>query len=477
MNTYPSTADMLRVVKNEVLRNIAPTMTTEEGQLSVGLVLMALSVLEARTGSVRDLLQKHDEVVTALLSKTGGTRESTQSPAQQPSALDTESEARLVAEAVEAAILNKTCDDAIVSHEIEHAKALFKALLAAEVPPGEPPALQPVITADLFATYLRSKFPDRPSMSVQSVNEVGGGFSKKTYRVHVRNGPEGVDEIIIRQNMNGGAIHSNVADEVPVIRAAHAAGLPVPAVFWSEENPGPLRAGFIAMEALPGRCGIEEWLIHPSGSEKRMPGEVLAEYMARLHAIPVQDLVPGENTTSVEAMVRKHIESHETRWLRERFQAEPLMRYAFEWLKSNIPSGIERLTVIHSDISERNILLKDGRITGILDWELWHVGDPNEDIAYVRPFIERIMSWPRFLEIYHAAGGPAYREENGLFWGVWAPLRILTYQSTGVRAFQDGVNGATKMITPLTRYNYYFLEELARALEAVRSNVRCKERS
>ena len=57
------------------------------------------------------------------------------------------------------------------------------------------------------------------------------------------------------------------------------------------------------------------------------------------------------------------------------------MRYAIGWLRANIAcSGT--LTLCHGDYRIGNFMLADGTINGIFDWELAHVSDPVEDIAY-----------------------------------------------------------------------------------------------
>jgi aminoglycoside phosphotransferase (APT) family kinase protein len=37
----------------------------------------------------------------------------------------------------------------------------------------------------------------------------------------------------------------------------------------------------------------------------------------------------------------------------------------------------------HGDFQPSNFLYQDGKVTGIIDWELSHVGDPREDIGWL----------------------------------------------------------------------------------------------
>ncbi|HBY95564.1 MAG TPA: phosphotransferase family protein, partial [Chloroflexi bacterium] len=40
------------------------------------------------------------------------------------------------------------------------------------------------------------------------------------------------------------------------------------------------------------------------------------------------------------------------------------------------------LTLIHGDFRVGNLLVTPDRLTGVLDWEFTHVGDPLEDLAW-----------------------------------------------------------------------------------------------
>ncbi len=61
----------------------------------------------------------------------------------------------------------------------------------------------------------------------------------------------------------------------------------------------------------------------------------------------------------------------------------PLLRLTMAWLRENIPSA-EQISMIHSDYRAGNFLYTehDNKISAILDWELGHLGDRHEDLAY-----------------------------------------------------------------------------------------------
>ena len=61
----------------------------------------------------------------------------------------------------------------------------------------------------------------------------------------------------------------------------------------------------------------------------------------------------------------------------------PAIRLGVEWLRRNPPSRPQRQTIVHADFRTGNLLVDDGRLSAVLDWELAHVGDPMEDLAYL----------------------------------------------------------------------------------------------
>ncbi|HKY92672.1 MAG TPA: phosphotransferase, partial [Nevskiaceae bacterium] len=128
--------------------------------------------------------------------------------------------------------------------------------------------------------------------------------------------------------------------------------------------------------------------------------------------------------------------------------------------------------LVHGDIGFHNLMRRDGRLAAILDWELTHLGDPAEDLAYPRiPMIEALTTWERFTEAYLAAGGPPEAcDARALAWyGVWAYTRnsvytgllydwAMTGKRTDLEAFSVGWDFFDRM-------QGYLARQLARALE------------
>ncbi len=62
---------------------------------------------------------------------------------------------------------------------------------------------------------------------------------------------------------------------------------------------------------------------------------------------------------------------------------DPLAVYAGAWLLAHPPVSVARTVLVHGDIGPGNFMAEGGRVTGLLDWEFAHLGDPMDDIAWL----------------------------------------------------------------------------------------------
>ena len=62
----------------------------------------------------------------------------------------------------------------------------------------------------------------------------------------------------------------------------------------------------------------------------------------------------------------------------------PLIRFALRWLHANVPEAPERAVLIQGDTGPGQFMFEGNRLTGIVDWEFAHLGDPMLDLAMIR---------------------------------------------------------------------------------------------
>ena len=86
---------------------------------------------------------------------------------------------------------------------------------------------------------------------------------------------------------------------------------------------------------------------------------------------------------------------------------DALARAQLEHLLHHVPDHDGEPVLVQGDTGPGNFMYADGRVTAIVDWELAHVGDPMDDIAWLS-WRATQQGWPDFparLREYEAASG------------------------------------------------------------------------
>ncbi|MGV3512190.1 MAG: phosphotransferase [Novosphingobium sp.] len=207
-----------------------------------------------------------------------------------------------------------------------------------------------------------------------------------------------------------------MAGEAELIRQAHAAGVRTPEVVAELTQADDLGIGFI-MCCLPGTADPEVALSSPAELASD-----LATAMAGIHAMPPGDLpfLPTlDPAQGVEGLARQFAEAGGDR---------PVIALGLAWLRDNLPPPAPRV-VVHGDFRIGNLMVHDGRLAGVLDWELAHLGDGHEDLAYGCMAVWRFgrLDKPGFgltdiaslARAYEAAGGERFDPARFRFWLVY----------------------------------------------------------
>jgi aminoglycoside phosphotransferase (APT) family kinase protein len=208
----------------------------------------------------------------------------------------------------------------------------------------------------------------------------------------------------------------DMAGEAQVIRQAWQGGVPAPEVVLELEPGDGLGIGFV-MACLPGTADPEVVL---------QGGPVLADEiaaaMARIHALdpagaghlPVLDAPAG--------LAR----------LTAQFEAaggdRPIIALGLAWLAAHLPPPVPP-RVVHGDLRIGNVMAHEGHLSGVLDWELAHLGDGHEDLAYGCMTVWRFGRLDRqglgltqvedLARAYEAAGGERFDPARFRFWLVY----------------------------------------------------------
>lgn len=304
------------------------------------------------------------------------------------------------------------------------------------------------ISADRLAAYLTERLGRR--FEVHAVTRLSGGFSKTTTLATVQAEGDAPYEVVLRQITPGRDAHTLVS-EYGVVRYVWARGGDVPEPLWLEPEDNDLGGPFFASRrALGVNFGD---VFGPAEGTTASVGTELATALGRLHAMSADDLVvapvpPMATRDEITAAIDEQEQLIAGVLDAVGGPGLPLVDLLFAWLRAHVPAVGGRPVLLHGDPGFHNILIHEGSLTAMLDWERARIGDPAQDLAYVRPHVTRVQPWEDFLAAYCAAGGVEPDEDTLRFYSVWhdtwrfaGAYRGLGRLRTSPRTLLDGVLG------------------------------------
>jgi aminoglycoside phosphotransferase (APT) family kinase protein len=189
----------------------------------------------------------------------------------------------------------------------------------------------------------------------------------------------------------------------------------------------------------------------------------LANAAARLHqldwrALGIGDILPA--TTVADAAATQVAYWHEL-FQRQRLEPLPVLVFAFGWLRDH-PPPTDRESIVHGDLRFGNLLYDNGRINALLDWEMVHLGDPVEDLAWAYRSLwslEKFVPVGDFLARYGELTATAVAPDHLLYWRLFNEVKHAIISLTAARSFNDGrtrnirhADRATTVTTYLSRF-------------------------
>ena len=234
------------------------------------------------------------------------------------------------------------------------------------------------LIAPLEETLRRAGLAD-PAVTISGVPSVGA--TRSTLLIDIESGGEHLYAVAQIGPMADGT--PVAPSEAKLLELAAGAGVPVPQVIAVADRLGGEPADVLIASRIGG-LSIPRKILRSLDSEAS--GDALArqcgEAFARIHSVPTGDL-----PASLERFDETAPHHDYCRWLDEALSTvetyHPAVRWGISQLRRNPPSVPAELTLVHADFRNGNMLVDNGELTAVLDWELAHVGDPMEDLAWM----------------------------------------------------------------------------------------------
>jgi aminoglycoside phosphotransferase (APT) family kinase protein len=310
------------------------------------------------------------------------------------------------------------------------------------------------------------------------LRRLSSGASRETFAFATDSRAE-----LVVQIARGGNKLVDAPDQATLLRAAAAAGVPVPAVVADGSDDEVLGSSWTVVEALGGTTEPKAIL---GGEGVPGPDELIDDLAAALASIHRMDL-GGTAVPAIEdplALLRE--------WHDRLGEPHPAFELAFRALESERPPAGRR-TVVHGDFRMGNLMVGAEGLTGVLDWELTHAGDPVEDLGWLcvpawrferpdRP-AAGLGTHEQLLAAYERHAGVAVERAalrwwelaGTLRWGVICVMQAFTHLSGARRSVEHAVIGrrACEVEWDLLR----LLDERARGDRSLAARVAAQRRS
>lgn len=211
-------------------------------------------------------------------------------------------------------------------------------------------------------------------------HRITGGRSNLTYTVTDTNG----ECYVLRRPPLGNVLESahNVVREYRIVEGVGKSDVPVARTIAACEDKEVNGAHFTIVSYVDGIVLHDQAIASQLAAAERIAlGFDVIEVLARLHLIDMDEVGLGKLGR------REHYVARQLRrWSRQLEAAKerdlPAMTEVRHRLEASIPTQ-PRASIVHGDYRLGNLIVKEGRVQAVVDWEICTLGDPLADVGYL----------------------------------------------------------------------------------------------
>jgi aminoglycoside phosphotransferase (APT) family kinase protein len=266
----------------------------------------------------------------------------------------------------------------------------------------QPDEYNPNQIAGKLITYLRAVYNDFTLAYDLPLTQLKGGIETATYQFHLKGGQHELNQPLVLRLYPEYRGSDDAVWESSVQNALAKKEYPVARTYKVCTDKTILGGAFYIMEFLPGQ---PLW----TAPFETIP-EILGTTHANLHKIDSEPLVKSLNEQGFdEIRYRFRTDFFDALAIAAKGTEFPWTRVLLDWLIKNRPPEPERLAICHGDFHPLNILIMEGKVTGVLDWHLY-IADPILDVANTIRLITMIIhfsvpgaefiDWATFIQKY-----------------------------------------------------------------------------
>ncbi len=297
-----------------------------------------------------------------------------------------------------------------------------------------------------LSRFLSAKWSDPTTVS--ELDHIAGGASRDTWRCVAQNGANR-RHLIVRLDPVASLIDTDRRTEHRAMEVALRAGLPAPQTLFLEEDLGWLGRPFSITTEVLG-CKTSPESIPPE--QRDALGQQKWTLLGRLAALDLQALDLGEvfKPTTAQTCALEQLDYWRKVIVDDALHPNPIAHAALRWLHRRLPPPAEKLCLVHGDYRTGNFLYSpDGEIKAILDWEMAHIGNPLEDLAWsLDPLwcwqeperAGRLLPHSQAVACWEQASGLRLDPEAFRWWRIFSAVKALAIWISSSEAFHNGAN-------------------------------------
>lgn len=310
--------------------------------------------------------------------------------------------------------------------------------------------------ANRLTRLIRDQERGSTDVSVENLRPLSGGNARSAFAFDAawsEAGNRREQPCVLLLQAKAGQLEQDLTPEFRVLELLADSDVPVPAPYWLDPSGRWLgRPGF-AMEQVRGEGELRNLLDPQQASRNRAVGLGLADAAARLHRVdwraagfdafdtPAADRVAADQVSYWESLFHSH-----------RMEPLPPLIDAFAWLKENAPHAAS-VVVVHGDLRFGNLLYEGHELTALLDWEMAHLGDPCEDLAWAYHPIwspHPQLDFTDFVAHYRSVTDVPVPDDTLLFYRLFTEIKHAVISLTGAHAFAGGESTNLRLADRMT---------------------------
>jgi aminoglycoside phosphotransferase (APT) family kinase protein len=209
---------------------------------------------------------------------------------------------------------------------------------------------------------------------------LAGGHSNLTYRFTDQAGAA----YVLRRPPLGHVLESahDMAREHRIVSALEGSPVPVAATFSLCEDSEINGSSFYIMGFVEGE------VLHDAAAARGLSAAQRAELglhvidvLAKLHSLDPEDVGLGQLGRK-EGYIARQLKRWNKQWAASKTEEIPAMEEVARLLDEKMPQQVGA-SIVHGDYRLGNMIVADGDIAAVLDWELCTLGDPLADVGYL----------------------------------------------------------------------------------------------